>query len=184
MSRFLERRPKRPPLPVREWLRYLRYSAKADHIKAPDAEIHRLAGLLAIVGSPVENPVVLTAFRVLFFKSERVNRWHTAIATIPPEEESILHITACVMVYQEHADPRNVMEKVKLNLTNVIEMMLEVPDPQAHVRHAMEDGMRHPNGVFHPTTIEASKAKLRGVLGDLADDDYSRQRSSVTEVEG
>lgn len=182
MSGSPRRRAKGPTPVVRDWIRFIRFAAKSDHVRLVESDLVRLAGLLSVVGTVHEHPEVLKAFRVLFIHPKRLPQWPSAIATIPATAEAIHRISRCTRAFQAQCEPRDSIQRVYLNLVEVLLVMVEIPDPEPFVAWAVATGIKHPGGVFHSNTLEHAAGKLRGVLGTLADPAYTNQVKGIEVV--
>lgn len=171
-SKDVPRKPKRPAGTVSEWLVFLRRAARADHIRAPDNHLVRLAGLLAIVGGPdVERARDhFHAIRGLFFRQARVPRWGKAAGSIPADPAMGLErITACAREYGKVTDVSRLF-RGKIRLDQVVRVMVQIGDAEAYMWHAARSDFLNPHALFHPNTLAAARRRVRGALGTLSRD--------------
>jgi len=66
----------------------------------------------------------------------------------------------------------------------VLEVMLQVPDPEPYVRHLKSRGLEHLAAVFHPNTLARAKteAGLRGVF-NKTNEYWNEAKDHITVVE-
>ena len=92
-------------------------------------------------------------------------------AFLPTTREALLKVGAALKA----AGEIEYVERATFKVDHFVEVALALPDPEAYVEVSKKFGLDHwkIGTVFHPNTLERWTGVYRGVLGALADSEYS-----------
>jgi hypothetical protein len=170
-----------PPGGAGAWLGYVRAHLRRVHATAGEADLRAVAEAMAEVGPP-DDPAARDAFaqvRTLLLtpvvtrtrdKAGRARRvavihgLHAALALLPPRSGRLAAVVAamrCWRAITKRADPGH------FKPAQVLDVMLQVPDAEAYVRHLAGRGFEALGVVFHPNVLARAKVDpaLRGMFG-------------------
>lgn len=160
----MRRLPKRPPKPVRVWVKYLRNGFKAERGPVPaDDQLLYLAGAITTVGPPdsTEGQEAYWAIIALFSGRMRQSRWPVSIQIIREAIERFPRVVESVHAYQKYTG-RDVKND-NFRLDRVLRVMLDIPGPKVYVESFPKEGWKV-GQVFHRGTFNSKKKRLRGMF--------------------
>jgi hypothetical protein len=159
---------------VSAWRRALVMRAKADHLKIPEDEAVRLAGLLTLVGEPEENHDVFWCYRSLLYHHRRTQFWARALSEIPADPKIIRRVAECVRAYDKAVPKRPMLRQTIGDLAGVVRVMVQIKAPRGYVLQCVKDGLDYPGKIFHPNSLDYAQKFLKGSEGVLADPEVLR----------
>lgn len=163
------------------WMGHLRRHLTRVHVRVADATVQELASRLAEVGAPESEEAreVFDQIRVLLltptFKRVKGPKGRTTTLTtlphlketlkkLPPRRGILIQIAAALRTWRliTHRDPT----ADRFRSDRVIETMLQIPSPEAYIKHLNSRGLPHLAAMFHPNTLARAKneASLRGLF--------------------
>jgi hypothetical protein len=113
----------------------------------------------------------------------QITHLREALDALPPDAAVLRQVAETMRLWQKITG-RSVKQD-RFQADRVIKTMLEVPEPEAYIRHLDAQGLPHFAAMFHPNTLErARKAPaLRGVF-DARNTEYWQQlRGQLNVVE-
>lgn len=166
--------------PTLAWFGYLRRHLTHVRAKVADATVEELARLLAEVGPP-NDPVAVEVFeqvrtillRPHHSKQRKIKREYTvitiphlkgALAKLPPKTGALQRIAATLRIWRTVT--RDDPSRQNFHADRVVETMLQIPDPEAYIKHLYARGLPALAAMFHPNTLARAKkdTALRGAF--------------------
>lgn len=165
---------------AREWAQHLdqyarsiKFSGRKKHGKdvalAKSIRL-KMAGLLAFVGTVEDQTAkqVRNGLVQLFFSPARLMRSGITVSQIPVDRGQLIRLAENVEAYNKIvAKDSDGLRKERFSPSQVTEIMLQVPDATAYVKHCQKGGLERARAIWHPNTLKVAKQRLRGVFGPL-----------------
>lgn len=167
--------------PAAAWLGFIVRHLKRMHCTAPRLDLEAVAALLVETGPP-DDPAALELFeqvKTLLLTPMRVRAGNgkeyqrlvglrDALAQLAPKSGSLAMVAAALRCW------RNVMGRTNpghFRPDRVIEVMLQVPEPEVYLKHMKERGLEPLGVAFHPNVLARAKKEpsLRGLFGGSSD---------------
>ncbi|KKN36940.1 hypothetical protein LCGC14_0768630 [marine sediment metagenome] len=167
-----------------DWLREVNTHLARFHLVVAEPVRRKLAKRLSALG-PLTSPDAVDAYnqiRVLLLtpRRHRRDKGHAggmkivglskALDALPPDAKSLHHVAESMRLWR-HITGRSVDQSERFRADTVITSMLQVPSPEAYIRHLHTSGFSSLAGMFHPNTLERRRkdASLRGVFAGSED---------------
>jgi len=163
--------------PTAGWLGFIKRYLKHKHCTAPLKDLEAVAALLVEAGPP-DDPVALELFeqvKVLLLTPIRIRTetgrefrkivgLRDALALLQPRSGSLAAVAAIFRCW------RNVMGRQDpghFKIGQVIEGMLQVPEPEAYLQYCKTKGLEPLGVAFHPNVLARARKEpaLRGLFG-------------------
>lgn len=167
--------------PAAAWLGFIVRHLKRKHCTAPRQDLEAVAALLVETGPPDDpaalelfeqvKSLLLTPMRVRAGNGKEYQRLvglRDALAQLAPRSGSLAAVAAIYRCW------RNVMGRQDpghFRPDRVIEVMLQVPEPEAYLKHMKARGLEPLGVAFHPNVLARAKKEpaLRGLFGGSTD---------------
>lgn len=178
--------------PAAAWLGFISRHLKHKHCTAPRQDLEAVAALLVETGPP-DDPHALELFeqvKALLLTPMRVRAGNgkeymrlvglrDALALLAPRSGSLAAVAAIFRCW------RNVMGRQdpgRFRPDRVIEVMLQVPEPEAYLKHMKARGLEPLGVAFHQNVLARAKKEpaLRGLFGGSTD--YMKQTADQLNV--
>lgn len=168
---------------VGEWLGFLRRHLKRAGVDLARRDEIDLAERLTTLGPPssAEARAAFDYIRELLLTprynrraggrvTQKVTRLRETLALLPPDPQALAHVVAAMRAWRQITG-RAVERATRFRPDTVVATMLEIPAPEAYIRHLHAKGLTELAMIFHPNTLARHKgdASLRGLFGGSAE---------------
>lgn len=152
---------------VRAWYGHLLRHARRVHARPGVQNLRTLTRLLAEVGAPDNHDaqvVYLNVRDLLIAGGKNAVGLKAALAKMPPSSGKLAQVAQAMEAWRKIVGRRSLGRH---RPDQVIETMLQVPEPEAYVRHLKARGFEQLSAVWHPNVLERARStpSLRGLFG-------------------
>lgn len=170
-----------PDATAMAWVGFLKRYCARIKITVADNATEILAARLAEVGPPddAEAQLVFTQIRDLILRPMRIKtpsrrggmatvqtipHLRETLAALPPNTKALQQVAAALRCWRTIT--KQDLSTNKFKPAHVISTMLQVPSPEAYIKHLAAKGMPHLALIFHPNTLARAQkdTALRGVF--------------------